>query len=94
MEDPNQEKKSRFDLQPHYIEWGLTALGVIVACVLVVFVLLRMTIIWGMIKKFFGILSPFIYGFVMAYLLMPVFSRRCRVNLKTAHGLPRACAVR
>ena len=74
MEDPNQEKKSRFDLQPHYIEWGLTALGVIVACVLVVFVLFRMTIIWGMIKKFFGILSPFIYGFVMAYLLMPVFN--------------------
>ena len=74
MEDPNQKKKSRFDLQPHYIEWGLTALGVIVACVLVVFVLFRMTIIWGMIKKFFGILSPFIYGFVMAYLLMPVFN--------------------
>ena len=74
MEDPNQEKKSRFDLQPHYIEWGLTALGVIVACVLVVFVLLRMTIIWGMIKKFFSILSPFIYGFAMAYLLMPVFN--------------------
>ena len=74
MEDPNQEKKSRFDLQPHYIEWGLTALGVIVACVLVVFVLFRMTIIWGVIKKFFSILSPFIYGFVMAYLLMPVFN--------------------
>ena len=47
MEDPNQEKKSRFDLQPHYIEWGLTALGVIVACVLVVFVLFRITRIWG-----------------------------------------------
>ena len=74
MEDPNQEKKSRLDLQPHYIEWGLTALGVIVACVLVVFVLFRMTIIWGVIKKIFSILSPFIYGFVMAYLLMPVFN--------------------
>ena len=74
MEDPNQEKKSRLDLQPHYIEWGLTALGVIVACVLVVFVLFRMTMIWGIIKKFFSILSPFIYGFVMAYLLMPVFN--------------------
>ena len=74
MEDPNQEKKSRFDLQPHYIEWGLTALGVIVACVLVVFVLFRMTTIWGIVKKFFSILSPFIYGFVMAYLLMPVFN--------------------
>lgn len=74
MEDPNQEKKSRFDLQPHYIEWGLTALGVIVACVLVVFVLFRMTMIWGIIKKFFSILSPFVYGFVMAYLLMPVFN--------------------
>ena len=101
MEDPNQEKKSRLDLQPHYIEWGLTALGVIVACVLVVFVLFRMTIIWGVIKKFFGILSPFIYGFVMAYLLMPVFNMLYR-NLqppmsrkfKTVHGLPRACAVR
>lgn len=53
MEDPNQEKKSRLDLQPHYIEWGLTALGVIVACVLVVFVLFRMTIIWGVITKEF-----------------------------------------
>ena len=74
MEDPNQEKKSRFDLQPHYIEWGLTALGVIVACVMVVFVLFRMTTIWGIVKKFFSILSPFIYGFVMAYLLMPVFN--------------------
>ena len=41
MEDPNQEKKSRFDLQPHYIEWGLTALGVIVACVLVVLSLIH-----------------------------------------------------
>ena len=74
MEDPNQEKKSRFDLQPHYIEWGLTALGVIVACVLVVFVLFRMTIIWGVIKKFFSILCPFIYGFVMAYLLTPMIT--------------------
>ena len=41
---------------------------------MVVFVLFRMTIIWGIIKKFFSILSPFIYGFVMAYLLMPVFN--------------------
>ena len=41
---------------------------------LVVFVLFRMTMIWGIIKKFFSILSPFIYGFVMAYLLMPVFN--------------------
>ena len=85
MEVPIRKKTSRLDLQPHYIEWGLTALGVIVACVLVVFVLFRMTIIWGVIR-IFSILSPFIYGFVMAYLLMPVFnmlyaicSRRCRI---------------
>ena len=105
MEDPNQEKKSRFDLQPHYIEWGLTALGVIVACVLVVFVLFRMTMIWGIIKKFFSILSPFIYGFVMAYLLMPVFnmlyrnlqplmSRKFKNGTRLAKGFTRALRPR
>ncbi len=74
MEDPNQEKKSRFDMQPHYLQWGLTAFGVIACCVLVVFVLFRLQMIWGVVKKLLGILSPFIYGFVMAYLLMPIFN--------------------
>ena len=93
MEDPNQEKKSRFDLQPHYIEWGLTALGVIVACVLVVFVLFRMTTIWGIVKKFFSILSPFIYGFVMAYLLMPVFNMLYRNLQPPMAGWRRCCTT-
>ena len=74
MDDPNQKKKSGPDLQPHYFQWGLTAFGVIACCVLVAFLLLRLPEIWSMIKKLLGILSPFIYGFVMAYLLMPIFN--------------------
>ncbi|MFR8411089.1 MAG: AI-2E family transporter [Butyricicoccus sp.] len=54
MEDPNQEKKSRFDLQPHYIEWGLIV-GVIVA-LRVFSCSATMTVL---IKKFSD-LSPFI----------------------------------
>ena len=98
MDDPNQEKKSRFDLQPHYFQWGLTAFGVIACCVLVAFLLLRLPVIWSMIKKLLGILSPFIYGFIMAYLLMPIFnmlyrqlqprmSRRFKHGTRLAKGL-------
>ena len=74
MENPNEPKKSKFSEQPHYFQWGLTAFCVIGCCVLVAFVLIKLPFIWNVVKKLFGALSPFIYGFVMAYLLMPVFN--------------------
>ena len=100
MENPNEPKKSKFSEQPHYFQWGLTAFCVIGCCVLVAFVLIKLPFIWNVVKKLFGALSPFIYGFVMAYLLMPVFnmltgasSRRCRENSPTERASPRASAV-
>ena len=74
MENPNEPKKSKFSEQPHYFQWGLTAFCVIGCCVLVAFVLIKLPFIWNVVKKLFGALSPFIYGFVMAYLLMPIFN--------------------
>ena len=55
------------------------------------FVLIKLPFIWNVVKKLFGALSPFIYGFVMAYLLMPVFNMLYRriqppMSRKFAHG--------
>ena len=91
MENPNEPKKSKFSEQPHYFQWGLTAFCVIGCCVLVAFVLIKLPFIWNVVKKLFGALSPFIYGFVMAYLLMPVFNMLYRriqppMSRKFAHG--------
>ena len=91
MENPNEPKKSKFSEQPHYFQWGLTAFCVIGCCVLVAFVLIKLPFIWNVVKKLFGALSPFIYGFVMAYLLMPVFNMLYRriqppMSRKFTHG--------
>ena len=77
QEQPGQNKKKLGD-QPHFFQWGLTAFCVIVLSVVVVFLLQWLPGIWSMLKKLAGILSPFIYGFVMAYLLMPVFNALCK----------------
>ena len=91
MEKPNEPKKTKFSEQPHYFQWGLTAFCVIGCCVLVAFLLMKLSTIWTVVKKLFSALSPFIYGFVMAYLLMPIFNmlyRRIQPPMakKFAHG--------
>lgn len=74
MEEPTRQNKPKFRAQPHYFQWGLTAFCVIVSSAVVVFLLQWLPAIWNMFQDLLGILSPFIYGFVMAYLLMPVFN--------------------
>nr|WP_297176113.1 AI-2E family transporter [uncultured Agathobaculum sp.] len=74
VEDPSQQNKSTFQKHPHYFQWGLTAFCVIVSSAVVVFLLQWLPGIVTMLGKLVSILSPFIYGFVMAYLLMPVFN--------------------
>ncbi|MGI6181307.1 MAG: AI-2E family transporter [Agathobaculum sp.] len=91
MQDPSQHNKRSFRAQPHYFQWGLTAFLVIVASVLVFFTLYSLSELWQLVKKLLGILSPFIYGFVMAYLLLPIFNgmyKRLRPRLarRLEHG--------
>ena len=98
VEEPTQQSKLKFSTHPHYFQWGLTAFCVIVSSSVVVFLLQWLPGIWTMFQKLLGILSPFIYGFVMAYLLMPVFnglykriqpplSRRLKNGTRIAKGL-------
>lgn len=74
VEEPTRPNKSKLSDHPHYFHWGLTAFCVIVCSAVVVFLLQWLPGIWTMFLKLLGILSPFIYGFVMAYLLMPIFN--------------------
>lgn len=93
MSDPSHstDKTETGSTEPHYFQWGLTALCVIVASLLVFYLLDRLPFIWTLFKKLVGILGPFIFGFVMAYLLLPIFNgmyRRIqpRLSVKMKNG--------
>lgn len=55
-----------------YFQIGLTAFLVIVASIITGFVLFNIGILWKVIKGLVVLLTPFIIGFVFAYLLNPI----------------------
>lgn len=57
-----------------YIYWGVTAVLVIAACVMFAFLLLKIKDVKAAIRLVNGILTPIIYGAVLAYLLTPVYN--------------------
>ena len=69
-------RKIRLEKQ-HY-QWGLTAFLVVVCCVLVFFAIYRFDIIQRFFSFAIGVLSPFIYGLVIAYLLCPIYNATVR----------------
>lgn len=57
-----------------YIYTGLTAVSVIAFSILLVFLFLERTVVWGYLNKIASILSPIILGAVLAFLLAPVYN--------------------
>lgn len=57
-----------------YIYWGVTAVLVIAACVMFAFLLLKLKDVKAAVRLINGILTPIIYGAVLAYLLAPVYN--------------------
>ena len=55
-----------------YVQFGLTCISVVIASILCIFVIFRFRVIKDAFKDIVGILMPFIYGAVIAYLLSPV----------------------
>ncbi len=90
-------------LESKYVKWGLTATCVILLAVVVYFFILRAGAVSEGIRILIGILTPFFYGFVMAYLLRPVFNKvqreiytRARPSMKkelSAQRLSKAMAA-
>lgn len=69
----------RFDPKNKYLGWGITAFGVIACCILFYMLLQHGNSIGDAISSLLGILSPIIWGLVIAYLLWPltkVFQRK------------------
>ena len=62
----------RFDPKNKYLGWGITAFGVIACCILFYMLLQHGKSIGDAISSLLGILSPIIWGLVIAYLLWPL----------------------
>lgn len=90
---PSPPSSPKAPLDPHYFQWGLTAFCVIVASVLVFYLLNWLPILWKVFRKFLNILSPFIYGFVMAYLLMPIFNWLTRLLVPKMAGMKKGARL-
>ena len=59
----------------HYLGWGITAFIVIIASMLVYTMLTNLSNITGGIGSFLAVISPIIYGLVIAYLLAPIVEK-------------------
>lgn len=66
MKKPVEEK---------YLHWGWTAFFVVAASITWFFALYKLPLLLELLEEAINILNPFIFGFVMAYLLLPVFNR-------------------
>ena len=62
----------RFRWDKKYLHWGVTAFLVIAASILFFMIVTHLPWLSGTLKKFGSIISPFIWGLVIAYLLYPL----------------------
>ncbi len=70
----------RIKIEEKQIKWGLTAFIVVVCCILAFFIIYRLDAVSNACGVVISILTPFLYGLVMAYLLCPVYNFVVRVN--------------
>lgn len=73
----------------HYLGWGITAFIVIVASMLVLVTLVNIEKIATGAEQFAAVISPILYGFIIAYLLAPIvetFEKRLFGKLFRKHG--------
>ncbi|MDE7260777.1 MAG: AI-2E family transporter, partial [Oscillospiraceae bacterium] len=66
----------------HYFAWGLTAVCVVCAVLLIYDVVFRESIVMNYAGLLLGILAPILYGAAMAYLLAPIVNWFERIILR------------
>ena len=64
----------RIKLEQKHYQWGLTIFIVFILCTLVFFAIYRFEVVSQAIAFCIKVVSPFIYGLVMAYLLCPIYN--------------------
>ena len=77
MDDHQEKKDGLFEIHREniYFRWGLTAVIVIVVCIIAAQFITKMPAFFGYVKAFLGTLSPVLYGLGIAYLLHPIEDR-------------------
>ena len=73
----------RYRWDKKYLYWGVTAVAVIIAGLLLFAAIFRFDMIWGFFGTIFGILTPVLYGFAFAFILNPVVKRLHKLFMKT-----------
>ena len=88
---------SNKDLKKDYFLKGLTSFLVIAACVVFAFLVFKIDVMWGIVKKIISVLNPVIFGLVIAYLVNPMvkfFDKYiCKVTLYKAKNTDKARRV-
>ena len=64
----------KLEFEEKHIKWGITVFLVLTACLIVFFAIYRFDVLSEIIGVVTGILTPFIYGLVFAYLLCPIYN--------------------
>ena len=72
----------------HYFAWGLTAVCVVCAIMLIYDLIFRDSIVMAYTGKLMGILAPILYGCAIAYLLAPVVNWFERIIFRRTGGKP------
>lgn len=79
------------------IKWGVTAFLVILCSIIVFFAIYRFDEVHKILDLCISILAPFIYGFVMAYILCPVYNFTVRgmysLLNRSKYRIPRALTI-
>ena len=77
MDDHQEKKDGLFEIHREniYFRWGLTAVIVIVVCIIAAQFITKMPAFFGYVKAFLGTLSPVLYSLGIAYLLHPIEDR-------------------
>lgn len=87
----------KLNLEEKNVKWGLTAFLVILCGILIFFAVYRFATVQKLVGICTGILAPFIYGLVMAYLLCPVYNFTVRGTYdllnRGTHKFPKALPV-
>ena len=65
-------------VEDKYFKWGLTVFFAITACIIVFFAIFRFDVVSNIFNVVWGILTPFVYGLVFAYLLCPFYNTMTR----------------
>ena len=64
----------KIKLEKQHYQWGLTAFLVIICSVIAFFLIFRLDVVGHTLSVIVGVLAPFIYGLVMAYLICPIYN--------------------